>query len=222
MNYKLMSVLAAVCSVCVLIIIGEWVYAVWAQKQTLNSTLSAEIKVSHDEMPSIALTRQPEESYADLVTRPLFIKGRRPVDEPRPVDAEAIIVANIVDWQLNGIYTTRKGLSALFSRSTLTAAKDNYRKLTVGTDLNGWKLIEIHKDRVLLKQGDQQKELLLRKPKLKESTKTSNLSNNPSSPQPNTPQPEIVPQPEPEVMPEPQPEVMPETTPQPEVISPPA
>ena len=219
MNSKLRSVLAAVCSVCALIIIGEWFYAVQAQKQTLNSTIAAEIKVSHDEMPTIALTRQPEENYADLVTRPLFIKGRRPVDQPRPADAEAIIVADIVDWQLNGIYTTKKGLSALFSRSTLTAAKDNYRKLTVGTDLNGWKLMEIHKDKVLLKQGDQQKELLLRKPKLKESTKTSNLPNSFRSPQPGPPQPEIAPQPA-EVIPEPEPEA--EPAPQSEVISPPA
>ena len=221
MNSKLLSVLVTVCIVCAFIIIGEWFYAVQAQKQAFNSTISAEKKDSHDEMPSIALTRQPEESYADLVTRPLFIKGRRPVDQPRPADAEASIAANIGDWQLNGIYTTKKGLSALFSRSIVTTAKDNYRKLTIGTDLNGWKLMEIHKDRVLLKQGDQQKELLLRKPKLKESAKPSNLSNNSRSPQPSIPQPEMVPQPA-EVIPEPEPQTEPDAIPQSEVISPPA
>ena len=228
MNHKLMSVLAAVCSVCVLIIIGEWFYAVRAQEQTLNSTLSGAIKVSHEDMPGIALIREPEASYADLVTRPLFIKGRRPVNEPRSAEAQAISATNnAFDWQLNGVYTIKKELSALFSRSTLRAAKDNYRKLTVGTDLNGWKLTEIHKDRVLLKQGDQQKELLLRKPKPKDSTMKSNLPNN-ASPQTNIPKPETVPKPElipqPETVPQPQPEVMPqpEATPQSEVISPPA
>ena len=42
MNSKLVSVLASVCIVCALIIIGEWFYAVQAQKQTLASITSAE------------------------------------------------------------------------------------------------------------------------------------------------------------------------------------
>jgi len=66
------------------IIIGEWLYAVQAQKHVLTSSTSTETKISTDEMPGIELTRQSEESYADLVARPLFIKGRKPVDEPSP------------------------------------------------------------------------------------------------------------------------------------------
>ena len=119
MNSKLVSMLASVCIVCALIIIGEWFYAVRAQKQTLTSTTSAETKISHDEMPGIELTRQSEESYEDLVARPLFIKGRKPVDEPSPEEAQAVGAANTFDWQLNGVYSTKKGLSALFSRSTI-------------------------------------------------------------------------------------------------------
>ena len=189
MNRKLMSILAAVCSVCILVIFGEWFYVVWSQKQAMNSTNVLETKRSPDEMPGIALTRQPESAYADLVSRPLFIKGRRPVDEPLPEAAQAAdTAARTLDWQLNGVYTTEKGLSALFRRSTSKVAKDNYRKITVGTNLDGWKLAEIHKDKVLLKLGDQQKELLLRKPKLKELPKNLNA--------PNTPMPNIAPPPE--------------------------
>jgi len=130
------------------------------------------------------------------VARPLFIKGRRPVDEPSPEEAQAI-KAITFDWQLNGVYSTKKGLSALFSRSKSKVPKDNYRKITAGADLDGWKLIEIHKDRAMLKQGDQQKELLLRKPKLKELPKKSNVPNKTNSPQPEViPQSEVSPQPE--------------------------
>ncbi len=189
MNRKLMSILAAVCSVCMLGILGEWFYVARAQKQAMNSANALETKRSPDEMPGIALDRQPEAAYVDLVSRPLFIKGRRPVDEPLPEAAQAAdTTARTFDWQLNGVYTTEKGLSALFSRSTSKVAKDNYRKIVVGTNLDGWKLSEIYKDKALLKLGDQQKELLLRKPKLKELSKNINT--------PNAPMPNIAPPPE--------------------------
>ncbi|MDD5319014.1 MAG: hypothetical protein PHD43_00090 [Methylococcales bacterium] len=188
MNSKLMSVLALVCTVLVLIIIGEWLYAVQAQKRSLAPTTSKETKISLDEMPGIELSRQTEESYADMVARPLFIKGRKPVDEPSREEVQGFTLANTFDWQLNGVYSTKQGLFALFSRSTSKVPKDNYRKITADADLDGWKLTEIHKDRVLLKQGDQQKELLLRKPKIKESPIKPSIPNKPNAPNmPNIP-----------------------------------
>jgi hypothetical protein len=193
MNSKFISALVIVCAVLILIIIGEWLYAVQAQKRTLASTMSKETKISLDEMPAIELFRRTEESYADLVAKPLFIKGRKPVDEPSHEEAQGLAVTNAFDWQLNGVYSTKKGLFALFSRSTSKVPKDNYRRITADADLDGWKLIEIHKDKVLLKQGSQQKELLLRKPKIKELTPkpfmprplgAPNMPNLPNSPQP--------------------------------------
>ena len=189
MNNKLVSILASVCIVCVLIIAGEWFYAVQTKKNALASSTSTETKLSHDEMPDIELTRQSEESYVDLVARPLFIKGRKPVDEPSPEEVQNMAVANIFDWQLNGIYTTKKGLSALFSRSKSKVAKDNHRRIGVGADLDGWKLTEIHQDRAILNQGNEQKELLLRKPKLKDLSKKPNQPNIPNAPQPEDNQP---------------------------------
>ena len=188
MNSKFVSLLASVCILFALIIIGEWFYAVRAQKQALGSTPSAEIKRSHDEMPELELTRQSEESYVDLVARPLFIKGRRPVDEPSQEDAQTFGAVDTFDWQLSGVYSSKKGLFALFSRSTKKVPKDNYRKISTGNDLDGWKLTEIHYDKVLLKQGSQQKELLLRKPKPKELSKKATMPNLPNAPtMPNAP-----------------------------------
>ena len=174
MNRKLVFVLASISVVCALIIVGEWIWAAQTQKQVLTTTTSLETKKSHDEMPSIELTQRPEESYADLVARPLFIKGRKPVDEPTPEEAQNMAVANAFDWQLNGVYTTKKGMSALFSRSTSKVPKDNYRRISVGADLDGWKLAKIFEDKAVLKQGNQQKELPLRKTKPKDSAKKSN------------------------------------------------
>jgi hypothetical protein len=199
MNRKLISLLLMVCAVLVLIILGEWLYAAKAQRDLLASTSSTAKKAAPDEMPTLALTKQPEESYDQLVNRPLFIKGRKPVDEPKPESAQ-VPVANVVfDWELNGVYTKNKSLSALFSRAKTKVAKDNYRKITVGTELDGWKLTEIKTDRAIFKQGGNQKEVLLRKAK----PKSPLPQNRPAPPMPqsapmqgNIPIPETIPVPE--------------------------
>ena len=186
MNKKLIAGLACFCIACTLIIIGEWLYASWAEKTILTSLTSKDKKLSPDEMPHIELNEQPEESYVDLVARPLFIKGRKPIDEPSPEAIQNALVPVVFDWELNGVYTTANGLSALFSRSKTKVAKDNYRKIGIGAELDGWKIVEIYQDKALLKQGTQEKELLLRKIKPKDpSKKTTNLNTpNTSPPQP--------------------------------------
>ena len=177
MNSKLIAGLASFCIACILIIIGEWLYASWAEKTILTSLTSKDKKLSPDEMPHIELNEQPEESYVDLVARPLFIKGRKPIDEPSPEAIQNALVPVVFDWELNGVYTTANGLSALFSRSKTKVAKDNYRKIGIGAELDGWKIVEIYQDKALLKQGTQEKELLLRKIKPKDpSKKTTNLN----------------------------------------------
>ncbi|MFI3221744.1 MAG: hypothetical protein QX191_01785 [Methylococcaceae bacterium] len=209
MNRKRLALLAAICSVCILIIISEWLYGLWAQKKALNSTTATHPELSVDKMPVIDLLNQPEENYVNLVTRPLFIKGRRPVKEiSQEARLTAGTIANSFDWQVHGIYTTPKGASALFSRSSAKTTKNAHRKLTIGAELDGWKVTEIYKDRVLLEQNNQPKELLLQKAKPKELSKNLNnplvvgmppeAPNIPPSPEvfnpfntPNSPQPAV-------------------------------
>ena len=180
MNNKLIKLLAFSCMGLCLIIAGEYLYASYAQQRLLTS-ISAQTPQDYkiDALPEIKLGKQPEESYADLVTRPLFLKGRRPVDEPGPESKQAADLAAAAkslsfDWQLNGVYGTKKNLSALFSRVKTKVAKDNHRKITLGNDLDGWKLTQITKDKIILKQGMNEKELLLRKPKAKGITLQEN------------------------------------------------
>ncbi len=175
MNTKLVKLLASVCIGLCLIIAVEWLYASYMRHRLLTSISSEKQRdYKADELPDIDLTKNPEESYADLVARPLFIKGRRPVDEPRTEAEQAATKTEGFDWQLTGVYSTQKTVSALFSRSKAKVAKDSHRKLTVGDDLDGWKLIEINKDRAVLRQGGNEKELLLRKPKPKVLPPTGN------------------------------------------------
>ena len=98
--------------------------------------------------------------------------------------AQSLEIPIVFDWELMGIYSTEKGLSALFNRQSGKTAKDKYRRIALGADLDGWKLTEVHQDKVLVKQGDQQKELLLRKVKVKDSSKKMNVPNKFNVPKP--------------------------------------
>ena len=182
MNTKLISLLASICFACILIILSEWLFAMWSQSAVLDSLNSTEDKTVQDEMPHIDLHKISEESYADLVARPLFIKGRRPIDEPTPEEIQNSSLTPVVfDWELNGVYSTKNGLSAFLSRTASKTVKDKYRRLSKDGDLDGWKLTEIYLDKVIFMQGSQSKELLLRKVKNKNSLKNK-LQDSPDNP----------------------------------------
>jgi hypothetical protein len=169
MNVKLIILLSVLCAVLMAGIVGEWLYARHAYKQTL-AALKVKDKKSAQlaKMPTINLTQKPELSFSDMVERPLFIKGRRPVPESVADPKQAVIKpTGPFNWQLNGIYTKQGRLHALFSR-TVRVAKGNFRKLARGTDLDGWTLVDIQRDKAILNQpGSLPKTLLLRKPKPK-------------------------------------------------------
>lgn len=227
MNMKLIRFLAALGAGLCFIIVCEWLYAIYAQKQLLESIQAVDKqKKPVAELPSIQLTKQPESSYVDLVARPLFIQGRKPVNEPDSATTPVAKATETFNWELNGIYTYQNNLYALFSRTVTKVPKDNYRKVTKDSDIDGWKLIEIHKDKVVVSQGGEQKELPLRKPKPKDQA--SNVGRPmvvpPVPNQPGRPlvpsQQQTMPTPEPVPEPEPEPEPMPEEVlePEPEVI----
>jgi hypothetical protein len=171
-----------ICFVLSLVIVLEQIVGYQSQKKLLNSISSNTKQASYKDMPHIDLNQQPEESYEDLVNRPLFIAGRKPVAE---LDAVGSGIANF-DWLLSGIYTSKKGLMVLLTRTTALPIEalpdtadgkqnaDNYRKLTLGSDIDNWKITEILKDRIILTQGLTEKQLPLRKPKARETKEINN------------------------------------------------
>ncbi|MGR8998827.1 MAG: hypothetical protein ACU88J_07245 [Gammaproteobacteria bacterium] len=165
MNTKLVKLLTVVCAVLALVIVGEWLYASYAKRQMLLSVKSGASKQSQaDKLPELELARQTEESYADLVARPLFIQGRKPVEESSTVE---VAESGSFDWQLDGIYSDKKRIAVLLSRTKKTGAKNESLKITSGDEIQGWTLTEIRKDSVILEKSGSRKELMLRKPKLK-------------------------------------------------------
>jgi hypothetical protein len=229
MNIKIVKLLGAVCGVLVVLLMGEWIAHEFALRRLLASINEPSSKrYQIEEVPTIDLEKKTEESYADIVARPLFIRGRKPVNEPVSDSVAGGASGGpdgVFDWQLNGVYTVNNSWSALFSREKAPPGnKDRFRKLTINDDLDGWKLTEIHRDKVVFEQsGGEKKELTLRKDKPKTAPRVQETPTPKQAPRPGHlerrtrgPQPPV-PQPEPT---SPQPDDQPETQPQTEVDAP--
>jgi hypothetical protein len=156
MNNKLLLI----CLILLLIFTLEWLYADSVQQQLLTTSSAKTQASSATLMPKYELNEQAENSYSDLVNRPLFIPGRRPVADTNTTVSTG--VTNNSDWQLSGVYTTKKGLMALLEN---TAESKTHRKVLIGTELNGWAVADIYNDRIRLTRGSEEKILLLRKPR---------------------------------------------------------
>lgn len=118
-------------------------------------------------LPEVKFIDKTPEIYADMIERPLFIDGRRPVieSEEEPVN-EA--VGKIEDITLMGIYTQDEQSVALIS---VQGDNKRYVKKKMGDEVSGWLLQRIEKDRVMLERDGDEQTLLLRKPKLDKTEK---------------------------------------------------
>jgi hypothetical protein len=196
MNRTTILVLIAFNALFATVLVGEWV-----AEQDVSEISRPTAKTSdtqEDELPQIDLEATSEEQYSDLVERPLFIKGRKPVAEPEPesVPVAAVKKVEALNWELTGIFTTPKGVTAFFSRTGAKIPKDNYKKLKLGEELEGWKLSAISLENVTLSQTGESKTLPLRKVKPKMPTpETIQAVNNRVPPQRNVP-PVAVPPPQ--------------------------
>lgn len=167
MNRPTLFVLIALNVLFAAVLVGEW----YAEKEVSEISQSP-AKVSEtqeNELPELDLEATSEEQYSDFVERPLFIKGRKPVAEPEPESTPVAVVKKVeaLNWELTGIFATPKGVTAFFSRTGAKIPKDNYRKLKIGDELEGWKLSTMSPDNVTLSQTGETKVLPLRKVKPK-------------------------------------------------------
>lgn len=162
MNLKLIKLQSFLIGLFSLILAAEWAYGVHAEKQ-----LQEKLQYSQDgnsaaaQLPVIAEQAAAGE-YNELVERPLFIEGRKPIAETVAENVQPVETGQIDDWLLIGVYNKDKRAIALFSKKN--EAK-KYLKIGNEQMISGWMLKEIKPDRVLLQQADQQKSVLLRKPR---------------------------------------------------------
>ncbi|HYE36183.1 hypothetical protein [Methylocaldum sp.] len=125
-----------------------------SSEKASNSEATETVDAEDVELPDI-------QEYEAIVQRPLFMEGRRPGAEGGETTA-----TTAQDTPL-----TVKLMGVAFSPSDKTAlfvdAKGKYKRLKKNGSIDGWTLVDFGQDRVTLQQGDEQRELMLLKPKPK-------------------------------------------------------
>lgn len=100
-----------------------------------------------------------EDEYDQMVSRPLFMERRQPGQAPaQTVETSERKPATPMTFKLMGIITTPTKKAAL-----LVDAKGKYRRLKLNDALDGWELVELEGDKVILEQNDKKETLQLLK-----------------------------------------------------------
>lgn len=164
MNLKLVKLQALACILISIFLFAELGYGEFTERRLETSLQYTE---STDEapaqLPTIAAVKPAAEAYAEMVERPLFIQGRKPIVEADPTSKTPNVDTGQIDeWLLIGVYNKGKDQMALFAKKN--EAK-KYQKISSGQMILGWLLKEIQPDRVILEQGGQEKSIALRKPR---------------------------------------------------------
>lgn len=164
MNQKLIRLQLLGCGLLSLCLAAEWSYSRFSADQ-LRAILAPRdpAEFQAEELPSISDSEAAAENYSEIVERPVFVEGRRPLADVSPIEsAQNQDAGQIDDWALVGIYNKDKRPTALFSKRN-EARK--FMKITEEQTISGWQLKKIHSDRVELQQAGQQKSVALRKPR---------------------------------------------------------
>jgi len=113
-------------------------------------------------LPDSEFTQLPFDNYQEIVMRPLFIEGRRPIEGGSDDDSIAAISNDIKQFVLMGVYTIENKLIALI-KDQMNA--DHYLKKSLGDEIAGWTIKQILTDRIIIERSGQTQEIELRKPK---------------------------------------------------------
>lgn len=127
----------------------------------LDKTVQSDYQA--EPMPALSPPGQFNDGSNEVVERPLFIEGRKPLPEQAVEGPETLDNGQLDDWQLIGIYNKNNRKLALFRKQN--EAK-TFLKLNETQMITGWLLKQILSDRVILQQGAQQKSIMLRKPRV--------------------------------------------------------
>jgi len=162
MNNNIIKGLLGFCLFLLLLLLIEWQLGITDEQNVAKSSQVAENKDLNIELPQLNLEKKPLASYAKMVESPLFIQGRKPIMTENEVQEE--VISKVDDLTLLGIYSIKEQKYALFYKK----GKDSeYIKRLEGEDVNGWQLIEIKTDSVVVEQHGNSETLMLRKPKPK-------------------------------------------------------
>jgi len=112
-------------------------------------TLGAAVSLEGLGLPSVG-------EFSETVERPLFMESRRPSPPPPPGAAKRAEPPAPVTFQLMGVVESPRGRVALIAES-----KGKYRKLREKDSIDGWEIVRITNDRILLHNEDIEESLNL-------------------------------------------------------------
>ena len=159
-NYKLTIFLIISCVVLAVILIAEWRYSGYSRKKLYSSLENTVVKVDEFErLPELEDTNNSLESYAEMVNRPLFVEGRRPVEDAESVE-QLDVFSGKMELILTGIIDTPEGVTALVQDK-----EKNHFRLILHDPIQGWEVEAIEADKIIMKRDKERSELMLRKPR---------------------------------------------------------
>ena len=163
MNLKLVKLQLLLSGLLGLILIAEYAYGLSAARKLQQSLhYNKDDAALTSELPTIATLKPASGDFNELVERPLFIEGRRPIVEATAEATQNADNAQIDDWELIGIYTKGQKSTVLFAKKNETR---KFLKIGVDQMVSGWLLKDIQADRVVVQQAAQMKTVMLRKPR---------------------------------------------------------
>jgi len=164
MNSNIIKLLLALSVLLLLILFIEWQLAEPSENLGIEtSTIDEGSQNQSQNLTVINLSGQPLDSYSQMVNSPLFIKGRKPIEDVVE-EVENQDVSSVEDLFLVGIYSAEERMFALFSEK---GRDGKYLKKAEGDDVSGWMLKEIQVDKVILERDGNKQSLMLRAPKPK-------------------------------------------------------
>ncbi len=165
MNSKLIKLLSILIVLALAVLVLEWRLAAFAEKRMYKALQNKDGRPFEEQfLPQLDERDQALESFADLVNRPLFIEGRKPVADAMGEEVVEVDLGQLEDWQLMGIVSTAETVKALFAQSK---GEKKYQPRVKGDDIAGWRVREIKPDKVILEKDGQLNSIKLRKPKPK-------------------------------------------------------
>jgi hypothetical protein len=162
MNLKLVKLQIVLCGLLGSLLITEWAYSAFFGVNPKLSPTSIPSGNGEDAVQSFPELVAVNTNLNELVDRPLFIEGRKPIVETPVDDQKPLETGQIDEWMLIGIFNKNQQSMALFTKKD--EAK-KFMKIPIQQNISGWLLKEIQSDRVILQQADQQKMIMLRKPR---------------------------------------------------------
>lgn len=148
------------------LVAGEWGYGRYQHRQLQNQLGELQVAdIAEERLPVLPEVVNDPEQFRELVERPLFVEGRKPIETVKAQQGEAALDNGQLDeWELIGIYSKDRGqhYRALFVKQN---DKHKQETLDLNQSIAGWTLVRIERDQVVVQQNGQSKTLFLYKPR---------------------------------------------------------